>query len=244
MLSAAAEAAVEDGVGGQHRLAGLQHPLEHRVGEHDLLVVAAPVAAPPGHQLALVVDQEDDAVVGGEQLEGDREDLVQQALLVALEAHLPVELVGDAQLLVVLAEGRRRPSAARRGGTRSPRPRAGPAGPGRPAAACAEATTVTPGAAAAGQRRRRSGRRAGCCPSAISSPSLRRSSRTRRPFTKVPLEQPRSLSRKPFAHLLDGGVLLGDLAIGEAERVRRVPAQRRPSGRAGTRSASRPGAAR
>ena len=34
----------------------------------------------------------------------DLEDLVEQALLVALEADLPVELVGDAQLLVVLAQ--------------------------------------------------------------------------------------------------------------------------------------------
>ena len=43
-------------------------------------------------------------MVRGEQLEADREDLVQEALLVALQPHLAVELVGDAQLLVVLAE--------------------------------------------------------------------------------------------------------------------------------------------
>ena len=48
------------------------------------------------------------AVVGREQLEGDLEDLVEQALLIALQADLPVELVGDAQLLVVLPQRRRR----------------------------------------------------------------------------------------------------------------------------------------
>jgi hypothetical protein len=129
---APAEAAVEDGVGGEDRLAGLEHPLEHGVGEHDLLVAAAAVLHRLGNQLALVVDEEDDAVVRGEELEADREDLVQEALLVALQAHLAVELVGDAQLLVVLAERGRRPSAARRDGTRSPRRWAGRAGPGRP----------------------------------------------------------------------------------------------------------------
>jgi hypothetical protein len=104
MLSLPAEPAVEDGVGGQHCLAGLEHALEHGVGKHDLLVVAAAVLHRLGNQLAQVVDEEDDAVVRGEQLEADREDLVQEALLVALEPHLPVELVGDAQLLVVLAK--------------------------------------------------------------------------------------------------------------------------------------------
>jgi hypothetical protein len=105
-MLAPAEAAVEDGVGGQHRLARLEHPLEHRVGEHHLIVAPGPVPHRLGHQLTGLVDQEDDPVVGGEQLEADREDLVQEALPVALQPHLPVEFVGDAELLVVLPERR------------------------------------------------------------------------------------------------------------------------------------------
>jgi hypothetical protein len=154
---------------------------EHRVGEHDLLVVAGPVLYRLGHQLALVVDEEDDAVVGGEELEADREDLVQEALLVALEAHLTVELVGDPELLVVLAEAAASFSwSAGRNSVSSTAgwSELGQEGRGRlRRGEHRHARAAAAGQDVAGVEDER------LFPSATSSPSLRRSSRTRRPFT-------------------------------------------------------------
>jgi len=166
--------------------------------------------------------------VGRQQVEGDSEDLVVERLQIALEADVPVELVGDAQLLVVapqvvdvgdLALGTK--AGLRLLGS-SARTLASTCG----AMAC---TTVTPGPcelAAAG--------RGGCraegehrAATQTSSPSLSLKRVMRRPLTKVPLEELRSWTHQSRADAADLGMLLGDLAVGELQGVDGMPSDAR-----------------
>src|SRR5207248_844381 len=79
--------------------------LEQRVRDEDLALPR--LALPHGLDDELLrrgVAQQDDAVVGRDEVKGDREDAREQLVEVALEADVSTELVADAQALVVALE--------------------------------------------------------------------------------------------------------------------------------------------
>ena len=100
------EAGVHHRVGGQDGRALRRHHVEHGLGEVDRVVgLAPPGAHRPGVEVALVVVEQHRAAVGGEELEGQPQDGLQQPVEVELETDLFLQFVDDAQLLVVPAEG-------------------------------------------------------------------------------------------------------------------------------------------
>ena len=78
---------------------GAQVQAELVSGDAGRLIVSA--GAIRFELACLLVDKEENGVVGSEQLKGDVEDFIEQTLLITLEAHLAVELMGNSEFLVV-----------------------------------------------------------------------------------------------------------------------------------------------
>ena len=96
---------VGDGVGGEHSFLGELDLGQQRIRDQHLAL--ARLALPHGlddQLLRVRIAQEDDAVVTGDEIEGDLQDAPEQLVEVALEAHVGGELVSDAQPLVVALE--------------------------------------------------------------------------------------------------------------------------------------------
>jgi hypothetical protein len=100
------EALVDHRVGREHGALLGADLVEDALRELDLLVaLLADVAG--DEVVGLGVEQQDDGAVGADQQEGLVDDLLQQGVEVGVDRELLRELVGDAQLLVVGAQGRR-----------------------------------------------------------------------------------------------------------------------------------------